>query len=74
MVAYIVVPAIYSVTEAGFRMLDVIWIFLLLAIAASDELVWDVDAQREFVDLPENESAMLPSDESSGITMLREEN
>ena len=74
MLAYIVVPAIYSVTEAGFRMLDVIWIFLLLAIAASDELVWDVDAQREFVDLPENESAMLPSDESSGITMLREEN
>jgi exopolysaccharide production protein ExoQ len=74
LVTYIVVAAIYSITEAGFRMLDVIWIFLLLAVAASDELVWDADAQQEFVDLPENESAIVSPDESSGITMLREEN
>ena len=74
MVAYIVVAAIYSITEAGFRMLDVIWIFLLLAIAASDELVWDADAQEEFLDPTENESAVLAEDESSGITMLQEEN
>lgn len=32
MLAYIVDAAIYSVTEAGFRLLDPIWIFLLLAI------------------------------------------
>ena len=74
MVTCIVVAAIYSITEAGFRMLDVNWIFLLLAIAASNEIVWDVDTQERFVDSPDNESAMLPSDESSGITMLREEN
>ena len=74
MLAYVSAAAIYSVTEAGFRLLDVIWIFLLLAVAASDELVWDADAQREFVDLPENESAIVSPDESSGITMLREEN
>ena len=74
LVTYIVVAAIYSITEAGFRMLDVIWIFLLLAVAASDELVWDADAQQEFVDLPESESAIVSTDETSGITMLREEN
>jgi exopolysaccharide production protein ExoQ len=74
LVTYIVVAAIYSITEAGFRMLDVIWIFLLLAVAASDELVWDADAQQEFVDLPENENAIASPDETSGITMLREEN
>jgi exopolysaccharide production protein ExoQ len=69
LVTYIVVAAIYSITEAGFRMLDVNWIFLLLAVAASDEL-----AEQEFICLTENESAMLPADESSGITMLREQN
>ncbi len=74
LVSYVVVAAIYSITEAGFRMLDVIWIFLLLAVAASNELVWDADAQHEFVDPPESESAILSPDETSGITMLREEN
>ena len=74
LVSYIVAAAIYSATEAGFRMLDVIWIFLLLAIAASDELVWDVGAQQQFLDPPENERGILPADEGSGITLLREEN
>ena len=35
MLAYIVAAAVYSVTEAGFRMLDPIWIFLLLAVVGS---------------------------------------
>jgi exopolysaccharide production protein ExoQ len=35
MLAYVVAATIYSVTEAGFRMLDPIWIFLLLAVAAA---------------------------------------
>jgi exopolysaccharide production protein ExoQ len=35
LVAYILTAAIYSVTEAGFRMLDPIWFCLLLAIAAA---------------------------------------
>jgi len=35
MLAYITVAAVYSITEAGFRMLDPIWIFLLLAIVTA---------------------------------------
>jgi hypothetical protein len=35
MLAYVAAAAIYSVTEAGFRMLDPIWIFLLLAVVAA---------------------------------------
>jgi exopolysaccharide production protein ExoQ len=33
--AYIIVSAVYSITEAGFRMLDPIWIFLLIAALGS---------------------------------------
>lgn len=32
LLAYITATAVYSITEAGFRMLDPIWVFLLLAI------------------------------------------
>jgi exopolysaccharide production protein ExoQ len=32
MLAYITVTAVYSITEAGFRSLDPIWVFLLLAV------------------------------------------
>lgn len=35
MLAYVATAAIYSITEAGFRMLSPIWIFLLLAIVTS---------------------------------------
>ena len=35
MLAYVVAATIYSVTEAGFRMLDPIWIFLLLAVVGA---------------------------------------
>jgi len=33
--SYIIVAAVYSFSEAGFRMLDAIWIFLLLSVAGS---------------------------------------
>jgi exopolysaccharide production protein ExoQ len=33
--AYVIVSAVYSITEAGFRSLDPIWAFLLLAIVTS---------------------------------------
>ncbi|MGA7106883.1 MAG: O-antigen ligase family protein [Terracidiphilus sp.] len=33
--AYIIVAAVYSITEAGFRMLDPMWIFLLLAVVGA---------------------------------------
>jgi exopolysaccharide production protein ExoQ len=35
MLAYIVAAAVYSITEAGFRMLNPIWIFLLLAVVSA---------------------------------------
>jgi O-antigen ligase len=39
LIAYVVSAAVYSVSEAGFRMMDPIWIFLLLAIVASGGVV-----------------------------------
>jgi hypothetical protein len=35
MLAYVAAAASYSITEAGFRMLDPMWIFLLLAVVAA---------------------------------------
>ncbi len=35
MLAYITTSAVYGITEAGFRMLDPIWIFLLLAVVTA---------------------------------------
>ena len=37
--AYIMVSAVYSITEAGFRPLDPIWVFLLLAIVTSSAIM-----------------------------------
>jgi exopolysaccharide production protein ExoQ len=39
MLAYIIAAAVYSITEAGFRMLDPIWIFLLLAVISASGFV-----------------------------------
>jgi exopolysaccharide production protein ExoQ len=39
MLAYIIAAAVYSITEAGFRMLDPIWIFLLLATVSAGGVV-----------------------------------
>ncbi len=39
MLAYIIAAAVYSITEAGFRMLDPIWIFLLLAVVSASGVV-----------------------------------
>lgn len=36
LLAYVIVAAFYSITEAGFRMLDPMWIFLLLAMTAAN--------------------------------------
>lgn len=45
MLAYIIISSVYSVTEAGFRSPDPMWIFLLLAIVSSTAInsgvVWD---------------------------------
>lgn len=39
MLGYIVAAAVYSITEAGFRMLDPMWIFLLLAVVSASGVV-----------------------------------
>ena len=39
MLAYIVAASVYSITEAGFRSLDPIWIFLLLAVVSARSVV-----------------------------------
>ena len=38
MLAYLVAAAVYSLTEAGFRMMDPIWIFLLLAVVGASNI------------------------------------
>jgi O-antigen ligase len=38
LLAYIIVAAVYSITEAGFRMLDLIWVFLLIAIVSANSV------------------------------------
>jgi O-antigen ligase len=39
MLAYLIAAAVYSITEAGFRMQDPIWIFLLLAVVSASGVV-----------------------------------
>jgi len=38
LVAYVVTAAVYNITEAGFRMLDPLWFFLLLSLVAASRL------------------------------------
>ena len=53
MLAYIVAAAVYSVTEASFRMLDPIWIFLLLAmVTASVVSSRPLDGQQKILASP----------------------
>ena len=42
MIAYIIVSAFYNITEAGFRSLDLSWIFLLLAIISASGVAMGV--------------------------------
>ena len=39
MLAYIIVALVYNMTEAGFRMLHLMWIWLLLAVVISNGVV-----------------------------------
>jgi O-antigen ligase len=63
MLAYVIASAIYSITEAGFRMMDPIWIFLLLAVVgASGVAVARVRSQPRKVRIPwDDTSAERPS-------------
>jgi exopolysaccharide production protein ExoQ len=47
--AYVVVSAVYSITEAGFRMMDPMWIFLIIAVVGSTAVtkrVWETTPRR----------------------------
>ncbi|MGB2665914.1 MAG: O-antigen ligase family protein [Candidatus Acidiferrum sp.] len=52
MLAYVFTAAFYSITEAGFRQMFVIWIFLLLAIVGSSQ-VTKVRAENETIKVDE---------------------
>ena len=57
--AYVLVSAVYSITEAGFRSLDPIWAFLLLAIVTSTGVTAGIVREpltRERVDFPNSSS------------------
>ena len=73
MLGYVVTAAFYSITEAGFRMLDAIWIFFLLAVAASGEPAWDAGEQQDSLRLAADDLAAAPADDSSALTILGEE-
>ncbi len=60
MLAYVAAAAVYSATEAGFRSLDPIWIFLLLAVIASSGVASGI-------------SSMEPVGESQGLQNYRVE-
>jgi O-antigen ligase len=45
MLAYVAAAAIYSISEAGFRMLDPMWMFLLLAVVCSHRIASGSDAR-----------------------------
>ena len=45
LVAYVASATIYSLTEAGFRMMNPIWLFLLFSVSASDSILCGVVAR-----------------------------
>jgi hypothetical protein len=47
MLAYIVAAAVYGITEAGFRMLNPIWIFLLLAVVSANGIAAGILCREE---------------------------
>jgi O-antigen ligase len=59
MLAYILTAPVYSMTEAGFRMLDLSWSFLLLAIIGSSQIPKLVGESAQFDSTP-SESVRRP--------------
>ena len=43
MIAYVLTAMVYSITEAGFRMMGPIWIFLLLAVVEASSIAAGVN-------------------------------
>jgi exopolysaccharide production protein ExoQ len=61
LIAYILCAMIYSITEAGFRMMDPIWIFFLLGVIEASNIAAgvSVNASQPF-DSPANRAPELP--------------
>jgi len=75
MLAYVISAGFYSITEAGFRMLDPIWIFLLLATAASTYFSSHAPGEPpEPIELTARMPAVLSADDTSFLDMKWEEN
>ncbi|MFZ3378006.1 MAG: O-antigen ligase family protein [Candidatus Acidiferrales bacterium] len=75
MLAYVASAAVYSVTEAGFRMLDPIWIFLLLAVVASSGVASGVDLRApERVLVPPGRSPELSAGGSFAVVSVGKRN
>jgi O-antigen ligase len=49
LITYILCAMIYSITEAGFRMMDPIWIFFLLAVVSASSIAARVEASQVLV-------------------------
>lgn len=64
MLAYVAAAAIYSVTEAGFRLLDPIWVFLLLAVVSAGRVASIAPGRApRSLDVPSNRtSTPVPGD------------
>jgi hypothetical protein len=53
LLAYILTAAFYSMTEAGFREMYIIWTFLLLAIfGSSDASAWNLKLNQDLAEEP----------------------
>ena len=70
--AYILSAMIYSVTEAGFRMLDPIWIFFLLAVIEASIIVAGVAVRASAsVDAPSVRAVELSARKALVMTPTR---
>ena len=66
LVAYVVTAVTYNITEAGFRMLDPLWIFLLLSVIAANRIISLKPSRRR----PRNPPAQLRDEMSEGDGVL----
>jgi len=62
MLAYVVTATIYSVTEAGFRMLHPMWVFLLLSIVGANGIVRVAGKARRRSGVARDATSALPHD------------
>jgi O-antigen ligase len=68
LVAYILCAIIYSITEAGFRMMDPMWIFFLLAAMEASNIAAGVSVRAsQTIDALADRSSKLPARKAFGV-------